>query len=298
MNFVTVDLEWNGSFVKKVHSYFNEIIEVGAVKLDEHLQEIDRFQAIIRPVVSKKLTALVTDLTSITDDDVSDGGTFTGAMAALSKWIGKTETVILTWSTTDLLVLLENYRYFRKTDTIPFMTAYVDLQAYYQQRQELPSAQQVGLSRACEQLGISEEDVSHHRALDDSILTGRVLQRIYDPESFLKTVRPADADFYRRVTFKNTFVTDPTSPLVKREYLRFVCEECGKKLHFAGKWRPRHRAIGAAGVCTGCGKKYVAQVQIRQKYDAVEVKRKLLPVTEEEDIEQPENIKEGESQHV
>lgn len=120
MKYVIIDLEWNGSYVKKVHGYFNEIIEIGAVKLDETLREVGRFQAIIHPAVSKKLTDLVTNLTSITDEELTDGGTFTGAMAGLRRFIGKTETVVLTWSTTDLLVLLENYRYFCKTDTIPF----------------------------------------------------------------------------------------------------------------------------------------------------------------------------------
>ena len=295
MNFVTVDLEWNGSYVKKVHGYFNEIIEIGAVKLDENLREIDRFQAIIRPAVSKKLTALVTDLTNITDEDLSDGGTFTGAMAAFRKWIGKKETVILTWSTTDLLVFLENYRYFCKTDEIPFMTAYVDLQAYYQRQRELPASQQVGLSRACEELGINGEDVTHHRALGDAILTGRILQKVYEADSFLKTLCKADDDFYRRITFKNTFVTDPESPLVKKEYLRFCCSECGKRIQFKKKWRPRHRAIAAEGICTGCEKKFTAQVQIKQKYDSVDVKRKLLPVKEVEDTE---NNQEGKKEHV
>ena len=87
MNYVIIDLEWNGTYVKKVHGFFNEIIEIGAVKLDANMREIDRFQAIIKPAVSKKLTKLVTDLTSITDEELTDGGTFTGAMAAIKRFL-------------------------------------------------------------------------------------------------------------------------------------------------------------------------------------------------------------------
>ena len=281
MNYVIIDLEWNGSYVKKVHGYFNEIIEIGAVKLDETLREVDRFQAIIHPAVSKKLTDLVTNLTSITDEELTDGGTFTGAMAGLRRFIGKTETVVLTWSTTDLLVLLENYRYFCKTDTIPFMHAYVDLQAYYQQRMELPNTQQVGLSAACEQLSVNEEDVAHHRALDDSILTGRVLQKIYDADSFKQILLPADAAFYRRITCKNRYATDRDDPLVKSEYLHFACPQCGKELATDGKWRGYNRALSANMHCTPCNKHFLARVQIKEKFDATEVKRKLLPRKEE-----------------
>lgn len=276
MNYVIIDLEWNGAFSKKVHGYFNEIIEIGAVKLNDTLQEVDRFQAIIHPVISKKLTSLVTNLTSITDEDLTDGGTFAGAMSAFRKWMGKTETVILTWSTTDLLVLLENYRYFCKTETIPFMTNYLDLQAYYQARQNLPLSQQVALSKACEQLEISEEDVAHHRALDDSILTGRILTRIYEKQSFLRAVSPADAVFYRRITFKNTYITNAEHPLVKPEYLLFTCPFCRTALKVDGHWRGHNRALCAGAVCDVCDKKFTARVQIKQKFDAVEVKRKLV----------------------
>lgn len=281
MDFVIIDLEWNGAYVKKVHGYFNEIIEIGAVKLGADMRERDRFHAIIRPAVSKKLTKLVTDLTSITDDELTDGGTFTGAMAAFRRWIGKGETVILTWSTTDLLVFLENYRYFCKTETIPFMTAYVDLQAYYQKYADIPLAQQPGLSKAAEALGIDEEDVAHHRALDDSVLSGRILQKIYDAQRFAEMLKPADKEFYDRITFKNIFVTDVNDPLVKKEYLRFTCSDCGKKLIFHKKWRPHNRALASTGVCEGCAKKFNARVQIKQKYDAVEVKRKLIEKTPE-----------------
>lgn len=275
MNFVIIDLEWNGTYVKKVHGYFNEIIEIGAVKIDEQMREVDRFHAIIRPAVSKKLTKLVTDLTSITDDELEDGDTFTGAMAAFRRWIGKEKTVILTWSTTDLLVFLENYRYFCKTDTIPFMNAYVDLQAYYQAIADIPLAQQPGLSKAAEALGINEEDVAHHRALDDSVLSGRILQKIYDKPRFDAMLRVADDDFYARITFKNFFVTDVQHPLVKKEYLQFSCADCSGKLVFSKKWRPHNRALASLGVCERCGKQYNARVQVKQKYDTVEVKRKL-----------------------
>lgn len=286
MNFVIIDLEWNGTYVKKVHGYFNEIIEIGAVKLDEQMREIDRFQAIIRPAVSKKLTKLVTDLTSITDEELTDGGTFTGAMAAFRRFLGKEKSVILTWSTTDLLVFLENYRYFCKTDTIPFMSAYVDLQAYYQKTADIPAAQQPGLSKAAEALGINEEDVAHHRALDDSVLSGRILQKIYEAKSFAEMSAVADNRFYERITFKNTYVTDVNDPLVKAEYLVFDCAQCGKRLLFRKKWRPHNRSIAALGECEACGKKFNAHVQIKKKYDAVDVKRKLVekvPNTEQQE---------------
>ena len=292
MNFIIIDLEWNGSYVKKVHGFFDEIIEIGAVKVGEDMREKERFHAIIRPVVSKKLTKLVTDLTGIEDEELTDGTTFTGAMAAFRRWVGKDETVILTWSTTDLLVFLENYRYFCRTDTIPFMTAYADLQAYAQMCMDIPSNQQIGLSKAAEALQINEEDVAHHRALDDSVLSGRILSKLYKKDAFAPFVYTADDKFYDRITFKNTYIIDPKNPLVKKEYLRFFCEICGKSLRFDGKWKHQNRALTALGQCDACNKKFTARVQIKVKYDGVDVKRKLVEKKPKETEEATNNEQE------
>ena len=49
MSYVILDLEWNGSYSKVLHKFVNEIIEIGAVKLDENLKVIDTFKQLIKP---------------------------------------------------------------------------------------------------------------------------------------------------------------------------------------------------------------------------------------------------------
>ena len=41
MNFIIFDLEWNNAYNYKLKRGMNEIIEIGAVKLDENLKVID-----------------------------------------------------------------------------------------------------------------------------------------------------------------------------------------------------------------------------------------------------------------
>lgn len=212
MQFIVADLEWNGAYSRKAHGYFNEIIEIGAVKLNEAMELTSRFHALIKPVVSRKLSEVVTGLTSITAEELDEGGTFQTAVSRLRKWIGGEDAVFLTWSTTDLLVLMENCRYFFGSDRIPFLDRYADLQKYCQLRIEADTSQQMGLSKACERLGISEEDMALHRALDDSVLTGQVLQKVYDPASFAEQMAVVDDAFYDRITFKNVILSDIDSP--------------------------------------------------------------------------------------
>ena len=55
MNFIIFDLEWNNAYNYKLKRGMNEIIEIGAVKLDENLDVVDTFKQLIKPQLSRKL---------------------------------------------------------------------------------------------------------------------------------------------------------------------------------------------------------------------------------------------------
>ena len=278
MQYVVIDLEWNGSYSKKAHGYFNEIIEVGAVKVNEQMQIVDTFRAAIKPVVSKKLSSIVTDLTNITAEELEDGTTFTGMMRQLTRWMGNEPSAVLTWSTTDLLVLMENCRYFTGRQEIPFLKNYMDFQVYAQQRMGVDTSQQLGLARAGELLGIPEDNMSLHRALDDSKLTAAILQKVYEPDGFAAAILPVDAEFYKRITFKTVIIKDLDDPLVKRSELAFDCPNCGKNMRRKGTWRFRNRAFCAEFSCRCADVRYTGRVQFKLKYEGVEVRKKLTEI--------------------
>lgn len=275
MQYVVVDLEWNGSYSKKAHGYFNEIIEVGAVKINEQLEIVDTFRAAIRPVVSKKLSTIVTDLTNITAEELEDGTSFARMVRRFGTWVGEESWTLLTWSTTDLLVLMENCRFFYGKQEIPFLQNYMDCQAYTQTRMGIGEGQQLGLAKAGEMLDIPEEDIAFHRALDDSLLTVRILQKVHEADSFQAAIQPADDEFYRRITFKTTIINDLDNPLVKRSELSFNCPDCGHSMRRKGQWRFRSRAFCAEFTCRRCDKQYNGRVQFRLKYEGVQVKKSL-----------------------
>ncbi len=285
MKYIVTDLEWNGAFSKKAHGYFNEIIDVGAVAFDENMCELGTFHKTINPVVSKKLSSVVKELTHITQEELEEhGGTFDSVMAAFAAWAGE-DAVLLTWSNTDVLVLMENFTFFKKKPRIPFMAYYADIQPYCQQRMGVDTSQQMGLSRACEQLDISAEDSALHRALDDARLTAKVFARLYDKATFLPFIRKADEEFYARMLFKPTYIVDIDSPLIKRSDLCFACEHCGKNLHRKTKWGVRGKQFIAEFVCRTCKKTFTARVQYKQTFDGIVVKRRLrekLPPAEKE----------------
>ena len=75
MNYIVLDLEWNQPssprvMVKSPVSLKGEIIQIGAVKLDENLEIIDTFKIMVKPKYYRTMHKKVSRLTSITDDDL------------------------------------------------------------------------------------------------------------------------------------------------------------------------------------------------------------------------------------
>lgn len=289
MNYIILDLEWNGAYSKKTHGYFNEIIEIGSTKLDENLKTIGTLHLLIKPEVSKKITNLVTDLTGIQKQELEYGCSFPKAVKKMRNFFDE-DSVLITWSTTDLLVLMENNRYFMKENKVPFGNYYLDAQAFCQHMlSEEHRKQQLGLASACELLGVSDDDLTLHRAQDDSELTARVFRKIYNAEALNKTVRYVNDEFYKRLLFKPKVITKANHPLVKPEYLTFACPVCQNTLKIKGRWRSSCKMLCAEMHCS-CGKKYTARVQVKELYDSISVRKRL---TEEVEVENTESIDEG-----
>ena len=276
MTRIILDLEWNGAYCKRVGGYFNEIIEIGAVKLSDDGTPPARFDAYIRPVVSKKLTKLVQNLTGITDEQVEDGISFAEAMKRLRRFAGDEPSVLMTWSNTDLLVLMENCRYFFDRQELPFFDYYLDLQHYAGGRVPFGDGQQVGLAKFAEAVGIDLTDRELHHAIDDSVLSAEIFDRVYEKRSFDKAICPIDEEFYRRVTFRTTVISDINNPLIRRGDLHFACDTCGHNLKRVGKWKFFHNMFSASFRCEACDRTFTGRVQAKLKYEGVEVKKRLV----------------------
>ncbi len=77
---------------------------------------------------------------------------------------------------------------------------------------------------------IDDGALDHHRALDDSVLSAMVLERIYIKDTFRPFIQDCkDPEFYRRITFKTTYICDVNSPLIEKEHLHFTCENAAAK---------------------------------------------------------------------
>ncbi len=277
MQYVVFDLEWNNVYGRKINGFINEIIEIGAVKLDENLNELSSFSSFVKPSIGKRLRGSVKELTHITNDDVLGGEPFTHVFSSFRKWIGAEPTVVLTWGDGDIRVLIENYKYLNGIAFIPFLTDYVDLQSFVQRKLDTPKGQQVGLGKAAELLGIDDKSFSHHRALDDSRLSAECFKKVFDWDELTDYIRVCSSDFYAKLAFKPHPISNLKNPLVDKKQLTYFCPDCRVNAHRQTEWKYSNRFFRAVFRCPCCGNMSRVSVRFMKMYDRVDVKKAVAP---------------------
>lgn len=111
MIYVFVDFEMNmidSEYKKEKKICKSEIIEIGAVKLDEDYNEIDSFKSYVKPAYGTMASRII-KLTGITDDMVENAPSYAFAMGSFIEWCADAD-VIYAWSENDLRQLRKEAR--------------------------------------------------------------------------------------------------------------------------------------------------------------------------------------------
>ncbi len=279
MNYIILDLEWDSVYCRQKSKFINQIIQIGAVKLDENFSYIDKFEATVCSCLSRKLTKRFIELTGITNDDMRAGIPFEMAVESYNNWAGN-DIVTLTWSNSDLYAIIENMEIFSKSEITFKIDKYVDLQSYVQNELRLkgnPINNQISLSAAAEKLGINTEGIDLHTAVGDSLISALILRETYSAERFSQYVRDArDPEFVSRLTFKNYYISKINDSNIDKNELIFHCDICGKKAERQSKWRYRNHWFTAQFICRECGNTFSGRILFKKTYNSVNVKKKLV----------------------
>lgn len=100
--YVVVDLEMCrvGRQMRFWYPYKSEIIQIGAVLMDEQYNIIDRYNQMVRPEYGR-VDVEITKLTGIHNADISHGMVFKDAIRDFQKWIPDGDITLVTWSEND-----------------------------------------------------------------------------------------------------------------------------------------------------------------------------------------------------
>ena len=279
MHYIVLDLEWDSAYHKQHKRFINQILQIGAVKLNEEFSIVDTFEKTIKSSFSDKVTSRFSGLTGITAEKMLDGIPFETAVDCYNEWAG-TDTVTMTWSDSDLYTILLNEELLLKGGRRLHIEKYLDLQKYIQNEMRLLSGEamnnQIALGAAAEMLGIKTETFELHTAKDDSLVCAAMLKKHYNAERFPHFVADTqNPEFYKRLTFKPYPISDLRDKDVDHEQLKFYCEKCGTKMQRTSRWRYRNRWFIAGFCCKKCEMNFNGQVSFKKMYDTVKVNRKI-----------------------
>ncbi|MFT5683210.1 MAG: inhibitor of KinA sporulation pathway (predicted exonuclease) [Myxococcota bacterium] len=187
MRFIAVDLEatcWleaDDPELSAAQAEESEIIEIGAVMLDDALLPVSEFQRFIRPVRHPHLSRFCTELTSITQADVEAAELFSSVYEAFVSWMDGTEGVgLVSWSRYDHNQLVTE----SEAAGLP-MPSWTPIDAKEEftawARGHTGRRLRFGLSRALTHLDIPVTGTAH-RGIDDARSLVSVFQHIRDPD--------------------------------------------------------------------------------------------------------------------
>lgn len=196
LNHIMIDLEMNK--IEKQHrdqlKLSSELIEIGAVKMDDHFEVIDTYQSYVSPDFGPMNHRIIA-LTGITDDKLVGAPRFAEAMDDFAKWIGKEPTTFYSWSLSDIRQFQTEsaFKEYRGKILRRMEANWIDFQEEYSKL--LGIEKKIKLKQAVAAADY-EFTGAQHTALADAVNTAEILRLSKDADRFEAVMKPV-LDLFR-----------------------------------------------------------------------------------------------------
>lgn len=252
MNYIVLDLEWNQSPYGKAGEQKSlpfEILEIGAVKLNEDREYVDRYEGIVRPQVYREMhhetrKIIGTELSEY----INKGRIFSVVAREFLKWCGEAP-VFCTWGTLDLLELQRNMKYYGISYLLDGPIRYYDIQKLFSYAYEDRKLRRT-LEYAVDMLGISEKE-PFHRAVHDAFYTSQVFQQInmdkfstfYSIDAY-RTPKTPEEEIYAYYDVYSKYISREfetrEAAMADRDVVSCKCCICGRNTRKRIRWFAVH----------------------------------------------------------
>ncbi|MDV4151451.1 3'-5' exonuclease [Clostridium sp. AL.422] len=285
MAFIIIDLEFNN--LEGIHKYYpnlfteypslenadldNEIIEIGAIKLDNYMKPLDEFKAYIKPSVIPILNPKISEITNITEEDLENGLSFKDGIEELSKLIDEGD-IICSWAKDDIIQIINNAIYY-KYENLNWLKNYLDLQEY--STKILAKKKSLSLRNALEELKIRVDNNKLHDALNDAKYTAEVFKRIYNSR-VLKNYIIKDIYNMPAMDIKNLNEYE-----LDRKQIECKCPKCNADIELEYDFIPVKWRFIAIGKCSKCKNKILDEVIVKQTFSGDEVYNEIVSIIDE-----------------
>lgn len=176
MNFIVYDLEATCWLGRPPHGV-NEIIEIGAIKLNQYGEVTDEFSRFVKPTINPVLSHFCTKLTSIQQDDVDRARPFNKVVEDYMDWIGIYDEsyLLCSWGDADKRLLLSDCN-IHNIET-EWLDHHINIKNQYFRLKK--QVKKTGLRRSVKREGF-EFTGTAHRAISDAVNTAKIFSKYID----------------------------------------------------------------------------------------------------------------------
>lgn len=232
MNYIVFDMEWNqpyskASAIQSPIYLAGEIIQIGAIKLNEHLTATDCLNLLIAPTFYRRLHSRIKRMTGISQAALKDQPKFKAAIATFREWCGE-DCILLSWGYDDIQIMKDNLlMHDLDEDWLP---PCLNLQGIYN-HQVSHENRQFSLESAMEVLGV-EATLQAHNAFDDAIYTAQVVRKLNMTEGVRNYQELNGLLWHSMHSTKETFSTfrSREKALADPRLRQIQCPICGEAL--------------------------------------------------------------------
>ncbi len=245
MNYIVLDLEWNQSSTKAEEKEIPfEVIEIGAVKLDEHQQMVSQFSELIRPQIYTQMHQITSRLIHLKMEELQKGHPFLEVMERFLDWCGE-DYIFVTWGPLDLTELQRNMNYYKMEPLADAPFPFYDAQKLFSLALEDGKSRR-SLEYAIDFLHI-KKDIPFHRAFSDAYYTAKVFAGLHTP-AVLENVsydtyhlpksrkEEIHHQFSRYAKYISREFTDKAEAMEDHEVASSKCYLCHRNLRKKIKW--------------------------------------------------------------
>lgn len=299
MDYIVLDLEWNqcpGGKDRENKELPFEIVEIGAVRLDDKRCYVDEFHSFVSPRVYRELHRIIKDIIHVSIEELDAGPEFSSAAKKFWEWCGRSEKYIFcTWGSMDLTELQRNCRYFGVECAFPRPLIYYDVQKLYSLCYDDGKSRE-SLEAAVGEQGM-EKDIPFHSAVYDARYTARLMKNMdFDRVSRYSSVDTFEIPLSRAEEFTIDYGTyskyvsrgfdDRDSVMRDSNVLSSRCYLCKKPVRKKIRWfSSNQKTYYCLCFCEEHG--YIkGKIKIRKTDNDLYYAVKILKLTDETGVQQ------------
>jgi len=269
MGYIIIDLEFNN--LKNITNYYkdffekygnfnslnleNEIIEIGAVKVDKYMKPISEIREYVKPTIFPIINPIVTEITKIDMNILNEKGvSFQEAINKLKDMFEEGD-VLCSWAKDDVVELIINANHYNYKD-LSWLNEYLDIQEYA--TKILAHKKSLGLKAALDELKIKVDETTLHDALYDAKYTVEVFRRVYNSRVIKNYLVN---DIYNMPAI---YVSNLEKVKIDEEQLMLKCPKCGKKVELETPIKLLNWRFAAAGTCPKCKSNVLCEVLVKK----------------------------------